>query len=276
MNEPGSGAHARHTPRTLRGHRIMSVSTRCAAPSTYATGAPNRQTFVLTEFLRCLRSNLLFVCVFICVCGEWIILELVGRFPLVGWTACLTRHVLVSLFDRHNLHTNMALIAVVGATGLQGGAVARSLAASGKFTIRGITRKPDADPAKKLVSDIGCEIVKADLDDKASLVKAFEGCHGAFLITNFWEHLDTEKEIAQAKNLGDAAKEAGVKHCVFSSLEHCNKIWKTETKPIGKYLVPHFDGKGIAMEYFKEIGLPCTVLPNPLFTQVLQAASASH
>ena len=121
----------------------------------------------------------------------------------------------------------MALIAVVGATGLKGGAVARSLAASGKFTIRGITRKPDADPAKKLVSDIGCEIVKADLDDKASLVKAFEGCHCAFLITNFWEHHDTEKEIAQAKNLGDAAKEAGVKHCVFSSLEHTNKTWNT-------------------------------------------------
>jgi uncharacterized protein YbjT (DUF2867 family) len=156
---------------------------------------------------------------------------------------------------------SLPIVAVVGITGCQGGAVARQLKAGGKFAIRGITRNPDSDKAKKVQEDTGCELVQADLNDKASLIKAFSGCHGAFLITNFWEIFDTEAEFEQGKNLGDAALAAGVKHCVFSSLEHTDKILEegtTQLPLIRGHRVPHFDSKGLTMEYYIAINLPVT------------------
>ena len=156
---------------------------------------------------------------------------------------------------------SLPIVAVVGITGAQGGAVARHIKAGGKFAIRGITRNTESDKAKKVQEELGCELVKADLDDKASLIKAFAGCHGAFLITNFWEIFDTEKEFEQGKNLGDAALESGVKHCVFSSLEHADKILvegKTAIPLIKGHRVPHYDAKGMAMDHYRSIGLPVT------------------
>jgi uncharacterized protein YbjT (DUF2867 family) len=155
------------------------------------------------------------------------------------------------------------VIAVVGSTGAQGGGLARAILADkkGEFACRAITRDPNKDKAKALASK-GAEVVKADIDDVASLKKAFAGAYGVYGVTNFWEHFSAEKEKAQAKNIADAAKAAGVKHVVWSTLEDTRKLMKSDDKrmPIlqQKYRVPHFDAKAEANEYFK--GLPVTYL----------------
>src|SRR5207244_5986942 len=95
-----------------------------------------------------------------------------------------------------------------------------------------------------------------------SLKKAFAGAYGVFAVTNFWEHFSGEKEIAQAKNIADAAKAAGVKHVIWSTLEDTRKLMKPEdtrmTMLQGKYRVPHFDAKAEADAFFS--GLPVTYL----------------
>src|SRR5688500_12448879 len=112
------------------------------------------------------------------------------------------------------------IIAVTGATGAQGGGLARAIMAdtNGGFAVRALTRHPNKDKAKALAA-AGAEVVKADLDDVESLKKAFAGAHGVYAVTNFWEHFSAEKEKAQAKNIADAAKAAGVKHVIWSTLE---------------------------------------------------------
>jgi len=91
------------------------------------------------------------------------------------------------------------IIAVVGATGSQGGGLARAILndPAGEFRVRALTRDPDSDAARALATE-GAEVVRADIDDPASMQAAFEGAHGAFLVTNFWEHFSPEREIAQA------------------------------------------------------------------------------
>ena len=157
------------------------------------------------------------------------------------------------------------IIAVVGATGAQGGRLVRALLEdkSGEFAVRAITRKVDSDKAKAL-AQAGAEVVAADLDDVASLERAFEGAYGAFCITNFWEHFSVEKEQAQARNMAQAAKAAGLKHVVWSTLEDTRK-WvplADDRMPTlqGKYKVPHFDGKGEIDPIWKEQGVPTTLL----------------
>jgi uncharacterized protein YbjT (DUF2867 family) len=157
------------------------------------------------------------------------------------------------------------IIAVVGATGAQGGGLVRALLEdkSGEFAVRAITRKVDSDKAKALAK-AGAEVVAADLDDVASLKKAFAGAYGAFCITNFWEHFSVEKEQQQARNMAQAAKAAGLKHVVWSTLEDTRK-WVPLTDDRmptlqGKYKVPHFDGKGEADSVWKEQGVPTTLL----------------
>ena len=105
------------------------------------------------------------------------------------------------------------IIAVVGATGAQGGGLVRAILADpkGGFAARAVTRNPGADKAKALAA-AGAEVVAADLDDRASLERAFKGAYGAFCLTNFWEHFSAEKEVAQAENMARAAKAAGVRH----------------------------------------------------------------
>jgi len=155
------------------------------------------------------------------------------------------------------------VIAVVGATGSQGGGVCAAILndRQGGYTCRAITRDPAKDKARTLASQ-GAEVVRADLDDRGSLDKAFAGAHGAFCVTNFWEHLSAEKEKAQARNLADAARAAGVKHVIWSTLEDTRKLMPSgDTRmPMlqGKYRVPHFDGKAEADSYFQ--GLPVTFL----------------
>jgi uncharacterized protein YbjT (DUF2867 family) len=155
------------------------------------------------------------------------------------------------------------VIAVVGATGMQGGGLARAILAdpSGGFACRAITRDPSKDAAKQL-AQAGAEVVKADLDDVESLKKAFAGAHGAYCVTNFWEHLSAEKEKAQAKNLADAAKAARVQHVIWSTLEDTRKLMAAGDTRMPmlqeKYRVPHFDAKADADAFFA--GSPVTYL----------------
>ena len=155
------------------------------------------------------------------------------------------------------------IIAVVGATGTQGGGLSRALLAdpNGGFALRAITRDPNKDNAKALAAK-GAEVVQANLDDVESLKKAFAGVHGVFGVTNFWEHFSGEKEKAQAKNIAEAAKAAGVKHVIWSTLEDTRKLMDPGDKRMPflqeKYRVPHFDAKAEADAYFS--GLPVTYL----------------
>jgi uncharacterized protein YbjT (DUF2867 family) len=155
------------------------------------------------------------------------------------------------------------IIAVVGATGSQGGGLARAILAdpNGGFAVRAITRDTNKDNAKALASQ-GAEVVSANLDDVESLKKAFAGAHGVFAVTNFWEHFSGEKEKAQAKNIAEAAKAAGVKHVIWSTLEDTRTLMDSGDKRMPmlqeKYRVPHFDAKAEANAYFA--GVPVTYL----------------
>jgi uncharacterized protein YbjT (DUF2867 family) len=155
------------------------------------------------------------------------------------------------------------IIAVVGATGAQGGGLARAILAdpNGGFAVRAITRDTSKDKAKALAA-AGAEVVSADLDNVESLKKAFAGAHGVFGITNFWEHFSAEKEKAQAKNIAEAAKAAGVKHVIWSTLEDTRQFMSPDDKRMPflqeKYRVPHFDAKAEANAYFS--GVPSTML----------------
>ncbi|MGE3275147.1 MAG: NmrA/HSCARG family protein [Vicinamibacterales bacterium] len=154
-------------------------------------------------------------------------------------------------------------IAVVGATGAQGGGLVRAILAdpSGGFAARAITRNPDSAGAKALAA-AGAEVVGADVYDAASLARAFDGAHGAFCVTFFWEHFSPEKELTEARNMAEAARTAGVKHVIWSTLEDTRTLAPigTTTMPTlqGKYNVPHFDAKGEADAFFA--GLPVTNL----------------
>ena len=141
------------------------------------------------------------------------------------------------------------IIAVVGATGAQGGGLVRAILADrdGPFVARAITRKPDSEKAMALAA-LGAEIVTGDADDPPSLDRAFAGAHGAYCVTNFWEHFSAERETAQATALARATRKAGVGHVVWSTLEDTRKSVPLDDKRLptlqGKYKVPHFDAKG--------------------------------
>ncbi|MEZ5352613.1 MAG: NmrA/HSCARG family protein [Bryobacteraceae bacterium] len=156
-------------------------------------------------------------------------------------------------------------IAVVGATGAQGGGLARAILAdpASAYQARAITRNPASEKARTL-SAAGAEVVAADLDDAESLKRAFDGAAAAFCVTNYWEHFSPEKELQQAANLAQAAKDAGVEHVIWSTLEDSRKFIPLEDDRMptlmGKYKVPHFDAKGEADELFRATGLPTTFL----------------
>jgi uncharacterized protein YbjT (DUF2867 family) len=156
-------------------------------------------------------------------------------------------------------------IAVVGATGAQGGGLVRAILddAGGEFAARALTRDAGSDKAKALAS-LGVEVVSANLDDADSLAKAFAGAHGAFCVTAFWEHFSPEKELAQARAMAEAAKAARVKHVVWSTLEDTRRFVPLEDPRMptlhGKYKVPHFDAKGEANGVFTALGVPTTFL----------------
>jgi uncharacterized protein YbjT (DUF2867 family) len=157
------------------------------------------------------------------------------------------------------------VIAVLGATGAQGSGLVRAIMAdkSGEFTARALTRDINSDKAKAL-KNLGAEVVAYNVDDYESLKSAFKGAYGVFAVTFFWEHFSADKEIEQANLIAKAAKETGIKHVIWSTLEDTRR-WiplSDDRMPTlqGKYKVPHFDGKGEAEKYFTEQNLPVTFL----------------
>ena len=161
--------------------------------------------------------------------------------------------------------TEKKIIAVVGATGAQGGGLARAMLsdASSGFTARALTRDVNSDRAKELAK-LGAEVVAADIDDVESLKKAFKGAYGAYCVTFFWAHFSPEKELAEATGMAKAAKHAGLQHVIWSTFEDTRK-WvplSDSRMPtlMGKYKVPHFDAKGEANRVFTDLGLPATFL----------------
>ncbi|MFN8652146.1 MAG: NmrA/HSCARG family protein [Gemmatimonadales bacterium] len=156
------------------------------------------------------------------------------------------------------------IIAVLGATGAQGGGLVRAIQAdpNSPFRARALTRNPGSDKAKALAA-LGAEVVQGDVDDPASLDRAFAGAWGAFCVTFFWDHFSPEKEYAEAGMMAEAAKRAGIAHLVWSTLEDTRK-WvplSDNRMPtlMGKYKVPHFDAKGAANELFVKSGVPTTL-----------------
>src|SRR5262245_60992474 len=112
------------------------------------------------------------------------------------------------------------VIAVVGATGAQGGGLVRAILAdpSGGFSVRALTRDPNSAAAKALAA-AGAEVVAADVDDPASLERAFAGAYGAYCVTFYWAHFSPEKELAQARSMAVATAAAGLEHVIWSTLE---------------------------------------------------------
>ena len=157
------------------------------------------------------------------------------------------------------------IIAVVGATGAQGGGLVRAIQAdaNGPFRARALTRSVDSDKAKAL-ADLGAEVVAMDVEDPASVKKAFEGAHGAFCVTFFWEHFSPDKEGEHARSMAQAAKDAGVAHLIWSTLEDTRKLVPLDDDRMPtlmeKYKVPHFDSKGQVDHVFTDAGVPTTFL----------------
>ena len=156
------------------------------------------------------------------------------------------------------------VITVFGASGAQGGGLARAILADRerRFAVRAVTRKPGAAAARALAA-AGAEVVAADLDDPKSLRRAMQGAYGAFCVTSFWEHFSPRRELEQAHAMAAAAAAAGVRHVVWSTLEDTREfVTPGSTMPVlgGQYNVPHFDAKGEANRAFVESGVPTTLL----------------
>ncbi|KAE8577533.1 hypothetical protein XENTR_v10022936 [Xenopus tropicalis] len=154
------------------------------------------------------------------------------------------------------------VVAVFGATGAQGGSVAAALLANGGYTVRAITRDTTKPAALKL-KEAGAEVVCADLDNETNVESALTGADSAFVVTNFWEHFNKDKEIEQGKRIADVTKRLGLKHVVYSGLENVKKLTG------GKLEVLHFDGKGEVEEYFRAIGVPMTSVRLPSYFENL-------
>src|SRR5215203_3982024 len=143
------------------------------------------------------------------------------------------------------------VIVVTGATGNQGGGVARALLDDGR-SIRVLTRSPDK-PAARALAEAGAEVVQGDLDDRGSLDRALEGAYGVFSVQDVWEH-GHEAEVRQGNELADAAGEAGVQHFVYSSVGGAER----------QSGVAHFESKWVVEQHIRSLGLPATIL-RPVF-----------
>ncbi|NWF64939.1 MAG: NmrA/HSCARG family protein [Chloroflexi bacterium] len=144
---------------------------------------------------------------------------------------------------------NKKIIAVTGATGQQGGAVARKLLAEG-WQVRALTRDVNKPAAQELKA-LGAEIVAGDLDNRAELDAAFKGVYGVFSVQNFWlPNVGAEGEIRQGKLVADAAKAAGVRHLVYSSVGGADRAPG----------VRHFESKWEIEKYIQSLNIPFTIL----------------
>jgi uncharacterized protein YbjT (DUF2867 family) len=157
------------------------------------------------------------------------------------------------------------IIVVTGATGAQGGGLVQAILddPGQSFAVRAVTRNADSDRAREL-KRLGAEVVTADLDDLASLERAFEGAFGAYCVTNFWEHFSPQRETRQAINMAEAARAAKLKHVIWSTFEDTREwVPVSDTRMptlLGNYKVPHFDAKAEANQAFRDLGVPVTLL----------------
>ncbi len=171
------------------------------------------------------------------------------------------------------------IIAVIGATGAQGGGLVRAIVndKSSPFTARALTRDVNSDKARALAA-LGAEVVAADVDDLESLKREFAGAYGAYCVTFFWDHMSPDKEIAEARAMAHAAKHAGLQHVIWSTFEDTRKWVPLSDNRMptlqGKYKVPHFDGKAEANAAFTEIGVPTTFLLTSFYWDNLIYAGA--
>jgi uncharacterized protein YbjT (DUF2867 family) len=162
------------------------------------------------------------------------------------------------------------IIAVVGATGSQGGGLVRAILndPKGGFGVRAIVRDVNSLKAKELAK-LGAEVVPGDVDDVESLKKAFKGAYGAYCVTFYWAHMSPDREIANAKALATAAKAAGVQHAIWSTLEDVRKFVPLSDNRMptiqGKYKCPHFDTKGESNRFFTDLGVPVTFLQTTFY-----------
>jgi uncharacterized protein YbjT (DUF2867 family) len=164
-------------------------------------------------------------------------------------------------------------IAVVGATGAQGGGLVRAIShdPDGEFRARALTREPSSAAARALSALANVDVVAADLEDPASIEAAFAGAHGAFCVTFFWADMSTATEFRHATTMAAAARAAGVQHVVWSTLEDTRRFVTDDRMPTlqGKYKVPHFDGKEEADAAFRDAGVPTTFLRTAAFWENL-------
>ena len=153
------------------------------------------------------------------------------------------------------------IIAVMGATGTQGGGVVEELLNRQRFTVRALTRNPNSDKAKALQNK-GCEVVQGDFTKPETLQPAFKDTHGAFVVTNFWDPSTMGSETAQGTVAVKAARAAGVQHLVWSTLPNCQEISE------GKYEVIHFTGKALVDAEVKAAAFPFyTFVEAPMYFQ---------
>ena len=157
------------------------------------------------------------------------------------------------------------IIAVVGATGAQGGGLVRAILndPESAYTVRAITRNIQSEKAQELAK-LGAEVVSADLNDIESLKRAFKGAYGAFCVTFFWADMSPDNEITQATNMARAARIAGVQHAIWSTFEDTRKwVPLTDNRMptlMGKYKVAHFDAKSEVDQVFRNLNVPTTFL----------------
>jgi uncharacterized protein YbjT (DUF2867 family) len=157
------------------------------------------------------------------------------------------------------------IIAVVGATGHQGGGLVRAILNDKKspYIVRALTTNTNSDKANEL-KKLGVEVVSANVDDQDSLTRAFKGADSAYCVTFYWNHMNPDKEITEAVNIAKAAKAAGIKHAIWSTFEDTRKLVPLDDKRmptlLGRFKVPHFDAKSEANHYFTELGVPTTFL----------------
>ena len=175
------------------------------------------------------------------------------------------------------------LIAVVGATGSQGGGLVRAILADPgqEFAARALTRDTNSPQAQELAA-AGTHIVEADLNDEASVREAFDGVHAAFVVTNYFVERTPEQEAArtraqmeleQAEAAARAARDAGVGHVIWSTLEDTRLFFGgSDRVPTlqGRYKVPHFDAKAEADRLFRNYGVPTTFLRTTFFFEGFQ------
>jgi uncharacterized protein YbjT (DUF2867 family) len=181
------------------------------------------------------------------------------------------------------------IIAIVGATGQQGGGLARAILAdpSAAFAVRALTRNPSSERARALAA-LGADVVEADLDDEAPLRAAFDGAYGAYVVTDYFAAIvpdvpacspqeagqnRAQRELAQAANAARAARDTGLRHVIWSTSEdtrpHFNRAGSGISRTEGGFATPHLDAKAEANAFFTELRVPTTFLQTAYYYENL-------